>query len=331
MKTIFSEKLKHGDEIRVIAPARSLGVVSKELQDNANSYFAKLGFKLSFGKHVNESDSFNSSSIESRVKDLHDAFNDKNVKAIITVLGGFNSNQILPYIDWKIIKKNPKILCGFSDITILNNSIFSQTGLVTYSGPHYSTFGQEKYLEYTADYFKKCLYQNESFEILPSEEWTDDKWWRDQKIRNPIKNEGYWIMNEGIAEGTILGANLCTFGLLRGTKYFPNLKNSILFLEDDDTENGSFLVEFDRNLTAVLQQSDFKKVKGIVLGRFNKISNFSKEKLVEILKSKKELENIPIVANVDFGHTDPKITFPVGGLVRIEVKTDIAKIIILKH
>src|SRR3989339_1864763 len=156
MNKIYSEKLKSGDEVRIIAPSRSMAILSEEIKNIANRRFEELGLKLSLGKHVNESDEFNSSLIKSRVDDLHEAFSDKNVKAIITVIGGFNSNQLLRYIDWDLIKNNPKIFCGYSDITALNNSIYAKTGLVTYSGPHYSSFGQELYFDYTLEYFKKC-------------------------------------------------------------------------------------------------------------------------------------------------------------------------------
>ncbi len=141
MNKIYPGKLKQGDEVRVVAPSRSLSIIGKEVQEIANKRFEELGLKLTFGKHVKEIDEFNSSSIQSRVEDLHEAFSDNNVKAVITVIGGFNSNQLLKYIDWNLIKDNPKIFLGYSDITALNNSIFSKTGLVTYSGPHYSTFG----------------------------------------------------------------------------------------------------------------------------------------------------------------------------------------------
>lgn len=145
MQKIFPIKLKAGDEIRIIAPARSMKIISAESQEIANKRLTDLGFKITFGKHINESDEFASSSIESRIRDLHEAFLDKNVKAILTVIGGFNSNQLLKYIDWNIIKNNPKIFCGYSDITALNNAILKKTGLVSYYGPHYSSFGQELY------------------------------------------------------------------------------------------------------------------------------------------------------------------------------------------
>ena len=313
MEKIFPEKLKRGDEARVVAPAKSLSFISKKTQDIANKIFQDIGLNLSFGKYTEEVDEFDSSSIEHRVEDLHNAFRDSNVKLIITVIGGFNSNQLLRFLDWDLIKNNPKIFCGFSDITALNNAIYAKTGLVTYSGPHYSKFEDKSLFGYTLDYFQKCLFSNKSFDISPSDNWSDDKWWLNKK-EDLIPNHGWLVINKGETQGTILGSNLCTLNLLQGTEYFPDLNDSVLFLEDDDV---SLFNEFDRNLQSLIHLPRFSGVKGIILGRFQKASQMTNEKLVRIIKTKKELNSIPVLANVDFGHTEPKITFPIGGDVAL--------------
>jgi muramoyltetrapeptide carboxypeptidase LdcA involved in peptidoglycan recycling len=106
----------------------------------------------------------------------------------------------------------------------------------------------------------------------------------------------------------------------------PNLKDSVLFLEDDDTSNP---VLFDRDLQSLIHQPFFKGVRGIVIGRFQKASEMTNEKLIQIIKTKVELKNIPVIANVDFGHTSPIITFPVGGEVNMDTKK--MSIVIAKH
>jgi len=328
MTKIYPKKLSPGYEVRVISPSRSLSIINEETRVIANKKFAELGLNLTFGKHVEESDMFLSSSIESRIQDLHEAFEDKNVKAIATVIGGFNANQLLRYLDWDLIKSNPKILCGFSDITALNNAIYAKTGLVNYSGPHYSSFGRNVDQSYSLDYYKKCLFSDESFEVRPSTMWDDRKWWIDKKDRTSFENPGWLIIHEGQAEGTILGANLCTFNLLQGTEYMPPLSGSLLFIEDDYSSDD---LTFDRNLQSLIHLPDFSQVSGIVIGRFQKDSKISDEKLIQIINTKKELDHLPIIANVDFGHTDPKITFPIGGDVRIKSSNDNPKIEILKH
>jgi len=328
MNTMFPKKLKAGDEVRVIAPAMSLAIISKETREIANKRIEDLGLKLTFSKHVEEMDDFASSSIELRIEDLHEAFSDKNVKAVFTVIGGFNSNQLLKYIDWDLIKNNPKIISGYSDITALNDAFFAKTGLVTYSAPQYSTFGQKLYFDYSLDYFKKCLMTDDPFGIKPSESWSDDAWYKDQNNRKLIPNEGWLIINEGETEGTILGANLCTFNLLQGTEYMPSLKDSILFLEDDYT---SKVYDFDRNLQSLIHLPDFSGVKGMVIGRFQKESEMTNNLLSQIIKTKRELNNMPVLANVDFGHTSPIISFPVGGTCKLGVAKDKQLLQVLEH
>lgn len=314
--------------IRIIAPSRSMSIISENSKKIANQRFAELGLRLSYGKHIAQTDEFYSSSIEARVEDLHGAFSDKNVKAIFTVIGGFNCNQLLRYINWDLIKTNPKIFCGFSDITALNNAIFAKTGLITYSGPHYSTFGQKSHFDYTLDYFKKCFFSEKPFEIKPSEFWSDDVWYKDQDDRKLIPNPGWLVVNEGKAKGTILGANLCTFNLLQGTEYFPDLTDSVLFIEDDGE---SAPHDFDRDLQSLIHIATFSKVKGIVIGRFQKASAIAVNLLTQIIKTKRELNNIPVIANVDFGHSDPKITFPIGGTCKLEATKNKQLLQILKH
>lgn len=309
------EKLKVGDEVRIIAPARSMAILKDDCINLAIERLESLGLKVTFASHVKDYDpDYMSTNFKDRADDLNEAFRDPNVKAILTVIGGFNSNQMLKYIDFEMIKKNPKILCGFSDITILLDAIHSKTGLVTYYGPHFSSFGMKKGFEYTFEYFKKMLLDNGGeTEVNSSKEWSDDAWFLDQDNREFIDNKGMFIINEGEASGKIIGGNLCTLNLLQGTEYMPDIKDSILFLEDDEMAGKLFLVEFDRDLVSLIQQPNFETVKGIVLGRCQKGSEMTKDKWIKLIKSKPELENIPVIADCDFGHTTPIITFPIGG------------------
>ncbi len=327
---IIPNKLKKGDLVRVIAPSRSLAILSEETKRIANQRFENLGLRLSFGHHVSDCDIFHSSSIQARLKDLHDAFRDNEVKAIFTVIGGYNVNQLLDEIDYELIAANPKILCGYSDITALQNAIYAKTGLVTYSGPHYSTLGMEQGIDWSLDYLKKCLFSDTSFTIEPSLHWSDDTWYLDQNNRRFMPHEGPWVIQKGEAEGTILGANLCTFNLLQGTSYMPALKNTIIFLEEDALTAGETAVVFDRDLQSLVQQSGFEGVQGVVIGRFQQSSAMSDERLKMIVQNKKELQNLPVIANVDFGHTDPMITFPIGGKIKIIAGKDV-RMTVLQH
>ncbi len=262
MDKIVPTKLNIGDEIRVIAPSRSMCILNEETIDIAKDRLERLGFKISFGKNVSKSigEDYNCASIEDRVEDLHEAFSDKNVKAILTVIGGYNVNQLLDYIDYDLIKENPKILCGFSDITALCNAIYTKTGMVTYSGPHFSSFGMKKGFEYTEQYFKNMFMQDKNVLIQSSKEWSHDSWYKNQEERTFIQNEGMKVVNKGEAEGTIIGGNLCTLNLLQGTEYMPDLEDSILFIEDDGLVGNVFNMEFDRDLQSILHSAKNKKL-----------------------------------------------------------------------
>ena len=325
MKKIIPEKLKIGDEIRAIAPSRSMCILSNEVVEKAKKRLEKIGFKVTFGKNVlkSEDEDFKCASIQDRIKDLHEAFEDKNVKAILTVIGGYNVNQILEYIDYNLIKENPKIICGFSDITALSNAIYTKTGLVTYSGPHFSSFAMEEGFEYTEEYFKKMFMQNEKILIEDSKEWSNDPWFKNQEDRAFIKNRGMKIINKGEAEGIIIGGNLCTLNLLQGTEYMPDLENSILFLEDDGLVDKNFSKEFDRNLQSLLHSAQNKSIKAIIVGRAERNCEMNDEKWRKIFSSKLEISNIPVVINSDFGHTTPIYTFPIGGYAKIKIDDNI--------
>jgi len=125
-----------------------------------------------------------------------------------------------------------------------------------------------------------------------------------------------------------MGGNLCTLNLLFGTEFMPDIKDSILFLEDDEE---SSLKLFDRNLQSLLHQPDFSQVRGLIIGRFQKASMATNEKITKMIKTKKELQNIPVVCNLDFGHTSPLFTFPIGGTARLSAKKDAIKLEILDH
>lgn len=327
-KTIKPPKIKKGSHIRIIAPARSLGLLSEENKKDAIDRLENFGFKLSFGKNVNDIDEFYSSSIEARINDIHDAFKDKKVDAILTVIGGYNSNQLLKYIDYKLIEENPKIICGFSDITALESAITSKTGMITYMGPHFSSWAMKYGFEYSLDYFMKCCVEEDAYELLPSKQWSDDPWYVNQEKRDFIENDGYWIINHGHGIGKIVGGHVRCINSLQGTDYWPGFDNSILIIEEDAEINPAL---FDRQLQSLIHQPDFNGVRGILIGRFQKDTKMTKDLLFKIINTKKELKNIPIIANVDFGHTTPIATIPIGGTMEINTEDEKIMIKIVQH
>src|SRR5215203_705402 len=302
---MVAARLQGGDEVRVVSPAVSLGFIPEDQKSMARERLEGLGFRLSFSANAAVMDRFDSSPVEARVFDLHEAFADSGVRGILTTLGGYNSNGLLGYLDYDLIRANPKIFCGFSDITAIATAIHARTGLVTYSGPHFTTFGMKRGIDYTLEYFEWCLMREKPFEVLPADHWSDDLWYQDQENRDFVPNSGYEVMYEGEAEGKL--ETLC---LLFGTPYMPNLQGSILLLEDDEEEDA---VHFDRELQSLIHQPGFEGVRGIMFGMFQRASNMDQNTLMAIVESKRELDGMPVVAGASFGHTTPQFTFPIGG------------------
>jgi len=314
--------------IQVISPARSLGLdfVTDNLESKANENINKLGYKVSFGKNAKNINFLDSASVQDRVEDLHEAFESNNVDAILCGLGGFNSNQILPHLDFDLIKRNPKPICGYSDITALVNAIHHKTGLTTYLGPLYVSFSSAQ--NYSLESFKKMLTTKEPVQVEDSNDWSNPKWMDYYKDTRSLKNSGSIVINEGSTKGKILGGNLITFVQLMGTDYMPDIKDSILVIEDDDEITPAI---FDSALIALSLHPDFPKINGLLIGRFMYGSEMTESLLKEIIKNNTRISNIPIVANLDFGHSEPMITIPIGGTASIEASHSKGAKIIISH
>ncbi|GAA4242044.1 LD-carboxypeptidase [Actinomadura meridiana] len=329
MDVVFPRKLSAGDVVRVVAPARSRAVVLEHDHTAViAARFAELGLELTYGRHVDERDAFDSSSVASRVADLHEAFADPSVVAVMTVLGGFNCNELLPHLDWDLIRANPKILCGYSDITALQNAIFARTGLVTYSGPHWSTFGMRDHFEDTLRWFTSVTFGTAPVALTPASHWTDDLWFLDQDAREPVVNDGWWTIRPGAGEGRIVGGNLCTLNLLQGTPFMPSLDGALLVVEDDFESHPA---TFARDLTSLLQLPDATGVQGLAIGRFQKASRMTRPLLEQIVGTQPALDGVPVLANIDVGHTHPVATFPIGGRARLNVGERATDLTLLRH
>ncbi|HEX6254262.1 MAG TPA: S66 peptidase family protein [Euzebyales bacterium] len=320
-------KLRDGDQVRVIAPSRSRGIIGRAGHDATNDRLRSLGLEITFGARVDEHDAFDSSAVSSRIADLHDAFADPDVAGILTVIGGFNSNQLLEHLDWDLIGANPKVFCGYSDITALNHALLAHTGMLTYSGPHWSSFGMRDHFADTFDWFRRTVFapgaggHDGPLALWPAAEWTDDAWFLDQDDRHPQRNDGWWSLGgDGVVTGRIIGANLATLSLLPGTPHMPDLEACVLVLEDDFESQPH---HFDRLLHALLQHLAHvgTQVRGVVIGRFQRDSHMTRELLTRITDIP-ALRGLPIVANADYGHTSPMFTLPIGGEIEVRVDGD---------
>ena len=326
--SIYPSKLNRGDEIRVLAPSDSMSSVSKEHITEARASLEGLGFRVSFGKRSFEKNDFNSSSsIEARVKDLHDAFKDKDVKMILPIIGGYHSNQLLSYLDYDLISRNPKLLGGYSDTTALQNAIFAKTGIVTYSCIAFIMMAKVRNNDYSFESFLQCFTSDNQYKLLAPKYWDDSQWYLDQQNYELFTDTELKVINNGSGAGKIIGGNLSSLRLLQGTEYFPGQdEDYILFLEECEPSKGA---DFDREFQSLLHFLKLKHLKGIVIGRFQMGSQVDYKALTDIFSQYKEINEIPIIVNAPFGHTYPISAFPIGGLASIE--TNPASITIIKH
>ncbi|HEM3947760.1 TPA: LD-carboxypeptidase [Streptococcus suis] len=308
------KRLKKGDHIRVVSPSSSIERIGGfKANLAAKEKLEDLGFKLTFSEHYFENDIFDSAPIASRVADLEAAFADESVDAILTTIGGFNSNELLPYLDFDLIARHPKIFCGYSDTTALLNAIYAKTGMQTYMGPAYSSFKMVQAQEYQTEAWLKAVTQD-SYDLIPSPEWSSDAWYLPDAPRTFYPTE-WKVYNPGQASGIAIGGNISTLNLLTGTEFAPRPDNYILFLEE--AEDDDYLI-IARHLTALLQA--YPNPQALVFGRFPKETKMTQEILLAILDKHPILKKVPVLYDLDFAHTQPLFTITIGGQVELDTE-----------
>ena len=315
-------RLKIGDEVRIICPSSPLQDKENDKQKQIIDGFKKLGLKVSFANYCFEQNA----TPKQRADDLIDAFRDKSVRGVWAGTGGFSSIEILSCIDLKEIGN--KIICGYSDITVLLNAIYAKTGLITYHAPNAGAVGQN---EFADRFIKKALFSKEIFTLESSKQWTETIYDKDHHdgIDHSYHNTGWWTLNSaGIVEGRLIGGNLTCFSYLKSTQFMPNLKGSIVLIEDDyEAQSHHFSAMFE----SLVLNDKFKGVEAILIGRFQMASGVDRKYLANLVSRNPALQHVPIIANVDFGHTKPQLTLPIGGIVQVTCLPDRQLIKIIEH
>lgn len=294
MKVIKPKKLKKGDLIGVISPASSPNEL--ERIERGVKYLEGLGYKVEVGKNVGKVHGYLAGTDEERLEDLHSMFSNKDVKAIFNVRGGYGSGRLLDKINYGLIKRNPKIFVGYSDITALQMAFLKKTGLVTFAGPMVAVdFSSDNVNPFTEENFWKIITSSKKI----------------GKINNP-NNEKFYTLTKGRADGNLLGGNLALLISLMGTVYQPNFNNSILLLEDI----GEDPYRIDRMFYQLKYAKVFSKIKGIILGRF--VDCYIKDKeqssltLNDVISDYLQGLKIPVIYNVKHGHIKENLTIPWG-------------------
>lgn len=290
-------KLKKGDTIGVIAPSNYIEKDDLEYINASIALMEASEFKVKFGKYVFEDTLGYGTSPEKRAADINWAFKDDEVKAIMCVKGGEDSNTILDYIDYEIIKKHPKIICGFSDNTSILNAIHEKTGLVTYHGPTFKSLTSWE-TGYAYKQFIKTFVENTESLIMGEPE------------------DEYTTIQAGQATGELVGGNLSLFTKLVCGKYAVNVQDKILFLEELGFEAAPEMV--NSNIYYLKQNGVFDRIAGLWIGNYEHPSKIGLEKI--IINAIGDEYKFPIIKSDNFGHIDKKIIIPIG--TKAEINTN---------
>ena len=289
------KRLSAGDTIGLIAPSSSITDAKLE---KAIGNMESLGLKVKLGKYVKEVNGYLAGTDAQRLEDLHSMFADDSVDGIWCIRGGYGATRILPKINFKLIKKNPKVFIGYSDITAFTQAIFQETGLICFHGPVASS----TFSDYTVKHLKAILMEptpTHTFEYAEDNDSNEDKSYRTEVIRS------------GRATGELVGGNLTLLASMVGTKFHWDVKNKLVFIEDI----GEKPYRIDRMLTQLLQTSNFEKAAGVILGVFEDCEADSDDRsltLMETLKGQFEPLGIPVIYGLSFGHIKNHFVMPLG-------------------
>jgi muramoyltetrapeptide carboxypeptidase len=317
--------LRQGGTIGVVAPSWCGPGLFPHRVERGRRYLESLGYRVEVGPNATGRRGYLSGTPEERVEDIHGFFAAPHVQVILAAIGGNHSCHLLPLLDFDLIRRSPTILVGFSDVTVLNLAIHAVTGLVTFNGPSLMTdFGEHpRPLAYTVESFQRVLARAEPAGALtPSPAWTEEHLdWREKidltRARTLTPSPGWTWLKPGRAVGRLVGGCIDSMEHLRGTPYWPSLDGAIWFFETSEEAPPPAWV--DAALQDYENMGVLARLSGMLVGRPMRYSPDQRAELHAVLLERTRRHSFPIVADVDFGHTAPQLTLPIGCQAEIDV------------
>jgi muramoyltetrapeptide carboxypeptidase len=304
-QTLKPARLKAGDTIGLVCPAGA-PFLRETIQITQESIEA-LGFKTQLGKYLTTRSGYFTAKDSDRAQDLMQMFADTQVKGILAVQGGWGSARLLNLLDYDLIRKNPKVLIGYSDITALLNSIFAKSNLITFHGP----VGASSWNTFSTEWFKKVLMQGEMTLFQNPKEKGDNL---------TQVNDRIMTITPGKAKGKLLGGNLTILSTLMGTPYLPAWKGNILFVEDINEG----IYKIDRMLTHLRLAGVLTQISGFVFGKCTDCGPgdgaYGSATFEDLLDEHIKPLGIPAFYGSMIGHIGNKFTIPVGVEAEIDAK-----------
>ncbi|MBW2094850.1 MAG: LD-carboxypeptidase [Deltaproteobacteria bacterium] len=280
-------RLRKGDVVGVISPA---GPVEEAELRPGLEFLDQEGFRVQLGSHALDKQGYLAGDDSARLNDFHAMFSNPEVRAIFCTRGGYGTMRILERIQYDLVRKNPKMFIGFSDITALLLSLLTKAGLVSFHGP------MVRQIKDIGDHNFSLL-----LDLLETP--------GEQTLELP----GARALLPGRAEGILIGGNLCVLSHLVGTSFLPSLEGSILFLED----RGEPLYRIDRTLTHLRLAGHLERISGLIAGQFEDCGE--RGAIDDLLFGFAKDLSVPVLSGAPIGHGDDNITLPLG--VRAELRT----------
>lgn len=301
-KTILPHALRRGDFVGLVSPSAATN--DEILFQFAQETLEALGLKVLRGKHLTDRYGHLAGRDEDRAGDLNAMFANEEIKAIICIRGGSGAARILPLLDYKTIRKNPKPILGYSDITAIHNAIYAQTGLITFHGPN----GTGSWNSFNVHQFEQMFYDQKLVKFENEQEKGDDL---------IVKKNRIQTITPGTAEGIIVGGNLTVLTGIAGSPYLPDFKDKILFLEDV----GEDPYRVDRMMSTLMLMGVFDEIKGFIFGQCSECEpsgGYGSLTLWQILEDYIKPLNIPAYRGAMIGHVSKQFIVPIGASIKMD-------------
>ena len=310
-----AKKLQDEIVIGVFSSSSPISATIPTRYDRGIAYLQTKGIKIIHGNLYRKKDYYRSGTIKQRADEFNQLLYNEDIHILMASIGGYNTNSILPYIDYEYLKKHPKIIIGYSDVTALLLAIYAKTGLVTFYGPSVaSSFGEfPPLVDLTYDYFERFIkgrilipYQYDKPDF-----WTDEFInWVEQKTAKKVYPNEWICVNKGMCQGKLIGGNLNTMEGIFQTEYMPIIKKGDILFIEDSFKDASII---ERSFSLLKLSGILDRVGGIILGKHEKFNdNKTNRKPYEILLEVMGKPQIPILADFDCCHTHPMLTIPIG-------------------
>lgn len=306
-RIIKPRRLQPGDGIGLVSPSSPASPPEKI--DRGADYFDKRGYRVKIGRHARAANGYLAGSDEERAGDFNAMVRDPEIRAIVAVRGGYGTPRLLDLINYGALVRDPKIIVGFSDLTALQLAVFAKTGLVTFSGPMAGVEFWQNPDPYTEENFWRMLTSSDPVGPLPH-----------------LPGQPLSALSPGLAEGRLLGGNLCLVTTLLGTPYQPDFADSLLFLEEVD----EYSYRVDRMLTHLANAGILAKVAGMIFGQFTQCKprfDNGDATVEEVISDRARRLQKPALGNLPYGHVPAKLTLPIGARARIDSGKGVVEIL----